>query len=193
MTVADPENWEVSADNVLMRLALRSGLVAQATVDDRPRRDPRCLQAGRRGGRDLAPLLDDLLWERGPRGPRPHRPGGGELSEPPRPGTPTSIESKASLSPVRIPRAIFDDGDRARPRAELPNEACGLIGGSGRRAQTLYQARNAEASPLRYKLDPEDQFRIRARSRTRRGARRDLPLAHCERRPTRRRPTSTSR
>ena len=28
LRVADPEHWQVSADNVLMRLALRSGLVA---------------------------------------------------------------------------------------------------------------------------------------------------------------------
>ena len=27
-------------------------------------------------------------------------------------------------------------------------------------AKTVYRARNAEASPLRYNLDPQDQFRI---------------------------------
>ncbi len=27
-------------------------------------------------------------------------------------------------------------------------------------ARTVYRARNAEASPLRYNLDPQDQFRI---------------------------------
>ena len=31
--VADPENWEVCADNVLMRLALRSGLAEPGTLD----------------------------------------------------------------------------------------------------------------------------------------------------------------
>jgi proteasome lid subunit RPN8/RPN11 len=43
---------------------------------------------------------------------------------------------------------------------EAPNECCGLVGGVDGDAQTLYPARNAEASPLRYNLDPQDQFRI---------------------------------
>ncbi len=45
-------------------------------------------------------------------------------------------------------------------REEAPNECCGLIGGADGAATTLYRARNAEASPLRYNLDPQDQFRI---------------------------------
>ena len=34
LTVRDPEHWQVCADNVLMRLALRSGLVAPGSRDD---------------------------------------------------------------------------------------------------------------------------------------------------------------
>ena len=34
LEVADPESWEVCADNVLMRLALRSGLVEQGDVEE---------------------------------------------------------------------------------------------------------------------------------------------------------------
>jgi [CysO sulfur-carrier protein]-S-L-cysteine hydrolase len=60
---------------------------------------------------------------------------------------------------LRIPRAIFDELI-AHAREEVPNEACGLIGGVDDRARTVYRARNAEASPLRYNLDPKDQFRI---------------------------------
>jgi proteasome lid subunit RPN8/RPN11 len=60
---------------------------------------------------------------------------------------------------MRIPRAIFDELI-AHAREEAPNEACGLIGGAEDRAHTVYRARNAEASPLRYNLDPKDQFRI---------------------------------
>ena len=45
-------------------------------------------------------------------------------------------------------------------RQEAPNECCGLIGGADGEARTLYRARNAEASSLRYNLDPQDQFRI---------------------------------
>ena len=37
LEVADPEHWEVCADNVLMRLALRSGLVAPGDDLDRVR------------------------------------------------------------------------------------------------------------------------------------------------------------
>jgi proteasome lid subunit RPN8/RPN11 len=51
----------------------------------------------------------------------------------------------------------------AHARDEDPNECCGMIGaadGSGGAATSVYKARNAEASPLRYNLDPADQFRI---------------------------------
>jgi proteasome lid subunit RPN8/RPN11 len=48
----------------------------------------------------------------------------------------------------------------AHARDEAPNECCGLIGGINGAATTLYRAHNAEASPLRYNLDPQDQFRI---------------------------------
>jgi proteasome lid subunit RPN8/RPN11 len=48
----------------------------------------------------------------------------------------------------------------AQAREEAPNECCGMIGGSDGEARTLYPATNAEASPLRYSLDAQDQFRI---------------------------------
>jgi proteasome lid subunit RPN8/RPN11 len=60
---------------------------------------------------------------------------------------------------MRIPRSIVDEL-LAHAREEAPNEACGLVGGADGEARTLYRARNAEASPLRYNLDPRDQFRI---------------------------------
>lgn len=60
---------------------------------------------------------------------------------------------------MRIPREIYAELlDHAREDA--PNECCGLIGGNDGVAETVYRARNAEASPLRYNLDPKDQFRI---------------------------------
>ena len=60
---------------------------------------------------------------------------------------------------MRIPKEIFD---RMVEQAndEAPNECCGLVGGVNGDAKTLYPARNSEASPLRYNLDPQDQFRI---------------------------------
>ena len=48
----------------------------------------------------------------------------------------------------------------AHARDEDPNECCGMIGGVDGEVRTIYKARNAEASPLRYNLDPSDQFRI---------------------------------
>ncbi|MGA8219767.1 MAG: M67 family metallopeptidase [Solirubrobacterales bacterium] len=62
---------------------------------------------------------------------------------------------------MRIPTEIYDELLR-HAREEAPNECCGLIGGSDGVARSLYRARNAEASPLRYNLDPQDQFRIMA-------------------------------
>lgn len=86
-TPRDPEAWQVCADNVLMRLALRSGL-----VDPDP--DPMRLRAATReafrrvaaAAQIAPPLLDDLLWELGKRDADLLGAGGGaDLSEPPRP------------------------------------------------------------------------------------------------------------
>lgn len=47
-------------------------------------------------------------------------------------------------------------------RAELPNEACGLVGGDPAtgRATSFHAARNRHASSLRYDVHPEDLVRI---------------------------------
>ncbi len=84
LEVADPESWEVAADNVLMRLALRSGLVAEGPLEEvRP--------ATREAFKRLAaaaglspPVLDDLLWELGRDNPDLLGREAGDLSEPPR-------------------------------------------------------------------------------------------------------------
>lgn len=60
---------------------------------------------------------------------------------------------------MKIPKPVYDEL-LAHAREDAPNECCGLIGGSDGVAKTVYRARNAEASPLRYNLDPQDQFRI---------------------------------
>ena len=60
---------------------------------------------------------------------------------------------------MRIPRSIYDEMVE-HARDEVPNECCGLIGGRDGEAVTLYRAVNSEGSPLRYNLDPQDQFRI---------------------------------
>ena len=84
LEVADPDCWEVSADNVLMRLALRSGLVEPGPLAE-------VRAATRSACKDLAevagvspPVLDDLLWERGRDDPDLLGTAAGDLREPPR-------------------------------------------------------------------------------------------------------------
>ena len=68
------------------------------------------------------------------------------------------------MSPIQgltVPRALaLELLDHAT--AELPNEACGLLAGSltDGQASIYYPARNADASPLRYSVHPDDLVRI---------------------------------
>lgn len=43
---------------------------------------------------------------------------------------------------------------------DRPNEACGLLARDGDRIVRLYRMTNASASPLRYSLDPKEQFKV---------------------------------
>ena len=54
----------------------------------------------------------------------------------------------------------FIDEMVAHAREEAPNECCGIVAGKDGRAVKLFRARNAEASPYRYNVDPGDLFRI---------------------------------
>ena len=65
------------------------------------------------------------------------------------------------VSGLTLPPAVADQL-LAHARAELPNEACGLLSGSlaTGRATRFLPARNVEASPLRYNVHPEDLVRI---------------------------------
>jgi proteasome lid subunit RPN8/RPN11 len=60
---------------------------------------------------------------------------------------------------VRIPQSLLDE-IVAHARDEVPNECCGMVAGSNGAATRVYRARNAEASPFRYTIHPQDQFRI---------------------------------
>jgi [CysO sulfur-carrier protein]-S-L-cysteine hydrolase len=48
----------------------------------------------------------------------------------------------------------------AQARDEAPIECCGMIGARDGEPTNLYPAANAEASPLRYTVHPQDQLRI---------------------------------
>ena len=62
---------------------------------------------------------------------------------------------------LTIPGPIADEM-LAHARAELPNEACGLLAGdlATGTAVVFHPARNAEASALRYNVHPDDLVRI---------------------------------
>jgi hypothetical protein len=82
--VADPEAWEVSADNVLMRIALRSGLVAEGPLDEVRPATRAAFKALAAAAGISPPILDDLLWELGRENPDLLGGSAGDVHEPPR-------------------------------------------------------------------------------------------------------------
>jgi len=68
---------------------------------------------------------------------------------------------------IEIPTEI-KDRLVAHALGEFPNEACGLLAGSGAadgvagpvRAERFVAMTNADASPVSYRLDPGEQFRV---------------------------------
>ena len=57
-------------------------------------------------------------------------------------------------------RQSFIDEMIAHAKKDAPNECCGIIAGKNGRAVKLFRAKNAEASPYRYNVEPKDLFRI---------------------------------
>jgi hypothetical protein len=82
--VCDPESWEVCADNVLMRLALRSGLVEPGPLAEVREGTRAALKRVAAEAGVAPPLLDDLLWELGRGDPDLLGSAAGDLREPPR-------------------------------------------------------------------------------------------------------------
>lgn len=80
----DPESWEVCADNVLMRLALRSGLVRPGPLDEVRAATRQAWKAVANQAGISPPALDDLLWELGRDSPDLLGTEGGDRKEPPR-------------------------------------------------------------------------------------------------------------
>jgi [CysO sulfur-carrier protein]-S-L-cysteine hydrolase len=60
---------------------------------------------------------------------------------------------------VVVARSLIDE-IVAHARDELPNECCGIVAADDGNAVEVFRAMNAEASPVRYGLDPKDQYRI---------------------------------
>jgi hypothetical protein len=82
--VDDPERWEVCADNVLMRLALRSGLIQPGSLQEVRTATRAAFKRVAEESRIAPPVLDDLLWELGRDDPDLLGTDGGDLREPPR-------------------------------------------------------------------------------------------------------------
>jgi proteasome lid subunit RPN8/RPN11 len=58
---------------------------------------------------------------------------------------------------LQIPRRFLED-IVAHALEEDPNECCGLLAGSGDAASRLFRITNSEKSPIRYLMDPKEQF-----------------------------------
>jgi proteasome lid subunit RPN8/RPN11 len=63
------------------------------------------------------------------------------------------------VSGVRFPRALLRELIE-HARDDLPNECCGIVASDNGAAVKVFRATNAEASPVRYSLDPREQYRI---------------------------------
>ena len=60
---------------------------------------------------------------------------------------------------MKIARAQYEEMI-AHAREEAPNECCGMVGSNNGQALAVYRAVNAEASPLRFRIDPEEQLEL---------------------------------
>lgn len=60
---------------------------------------------------------------------------------------------------MRISQSLIDEMV-AHAREDLPNECCGMVGGAGGEATTVYRARNEFATPYSFRIDTGDQYRI---------------------------------
>jgi len=58
---------------------------------------------------------------------------------------------------MRIPGALVDE-IVAHARHDAPNECCGMVGHRDGVAEAVRPVRNAAASPLKFEMDPQDQY-----------------------------------
>jgi [CysO sulfur-carrier protein]-S-L-cysteine hydrolase len=60
---------------------------------------------------------------------------------------------------IRIPKTIYDQM-LAHAADETPMECCGLLAGRNGTVDTIYRMTNADHSPVRYLIDPKEQFAV---------------------------------
>ncbi|BCB95476.1 hypothetical protein JZK55_03980 [Dissulfurispira thermophila] len=63
------------------------------------------------------------------------------------------------MSQLIIPQQIFEEMI-AHCKEGYPNEACGILAGSGNEVSKIYRMTNIENSPVTYMLDPKEQFNV---------------------------------
>ncbi len=56
--------------------------------------------------------------------------------------------------------AVFFDEIVQQAKGEFPNEACGLLAAKEGVPVRVYPMRNADASPVTYRLDPKEQLQV---------------------------------
>ena len=64
-----------------------------------------------------------------------------------------------TLAHVKIPQQLYDEMV-AHATQDAPNECCGMIAASDGELVELHRMRNAAASPLRYEMDPREQYEV---------------------------------
>ena len=60
---------------------------------------------------------------------------------------------------IRIPKTIYDQM-LTHAKAEAPMECCGLLAGRNGTVEHIYPMANIEQSPVRYLIDPKEQFAV---------------------------------
>ena len=60
---------------------------------------------------------------------------------------------------MRIAREMYDE-IVAHAQADNPDECCGMVSVDGDRAARVYRTTNAEASPLRFVIDPKELYHV---------------------------------
>ncbi len=63
------------------------------------------------------------------------------------------------MSELLISRELFDQMV-THCREAYPNEACGILAGTGSSVTQVYPMTNAEPSPVSYFMEPKEQFRV---------------------------------
>jgi proteasome lid subunit RPN8/RPN11 len=60
---------------------------------------------------------------------------------------------------IRIPKSIYQ-GMVEHAKKESPLECCGILGGKGHTVEKAFELQNAEKSPMRYAISPQEQMKV---------------------------------